>query len=185
MSKKFRLLMFALIFSIPTLALAGQPAGFWHSPGVPGFGGVHVWAHTKYVFVPNKHTIYKALFDVTKSKHMDKLNGSLNHAARTVNAFAVWGVPLKNLKFALVVHGPATSVVLSAKAFKAKFGYANPNLKVIDALAKAGVVLTVCGNALADNGYTPADLNPKFKIANSAISTIVMLQNQGYALMRF
>ncbi|HEN47232.1 MAG TPA: hypothetical protein ENI75_02585 [Mizugakiibacter sp.] len=102
-----------------------------------------------------------------------------------MNAFAIMGVPLKNLKFALVVHGPATSVVLSAKAFKAKFGYANPNLKVIDALAKAGVVLTVCGNALADNGYTPSEVNPKFKIALSAISTLVILQDKGYALMRF
>ncbi len=182
MSKKLRLLVFALIFSIPTLVLAAQPAGFWSTPGVPGFGHVHVWKHV--VFVPNQHTTYKALFDITKSKHMDKLNGSLNHTARTVNAFAVMGVPLKNLKFVLVVHGPATSVVLSAKAFKAKFGYANPNLKVINALYKAGVELTVCGNALADNGYTPAEVNPKFKIALSAISTLVILQNKGYALMR-
>ncbi len=185
MNKKLRLLVFTLIFSIPALALAGQPAGFWHTPGVPGFGHVHVWKGVNTVFLPNKHTTYKALFDITKSKHMDKLNGSLGHAARTVNAFAIMGVPLRNLKFALVVHGPATSVVLSAKAFKAKFGYANPNLKVIDALAKAGVDLTVCGNALADNGYTPSEVNPKFKIALSAISTLVILQDKGYALMRF
>lgn len=185
--KTFRTLLFALAFSIPALAIpalavAAQPPGFWSYPAIQGFGPVHVWPQA--TVRPNKDTTYKALFDVTKSKALDKLNGSLDHTARTVNAFASVGVPLKHLKFVVIIHGPATPIVLSEKAFEAKFGHPNPDLKIISALHKAGVEILVCGNALADQGYNPSDVNPQVKIALSAVSTLVALQNKGYALMR-
>lgn len=180
--KKFRTLFFALAFSIPALAFAAQPPGFWSYPAIQGFGPVHVWSQA--IVRPNKHTTYKALFDVTKSKSLDKLNGSLDHTARTVNAFASVGVPLKHLKFVVIIHGPATSIALSEKAFEAKFGHPNPNLKIISALRKAGVEILVCGNALGDLGYSPSEVNPQVKVALSAVSTLVILQDKGYALMR-
>ncbi len=182
MIKKLSLLVLAAAFSIPMAAMATQPPGFWSYPAIQGFGPVHVWPQA--MLRPNKHTTYKALFDVTKSKSMDKLNGSLDHTARTVNAFASVGVPLKHLKFVVIIHGAATSIALNEKAFEAKFGHPNPNLKIISALRKAGVEVLVCGNALGDLGYNPSEVNPQVKIALSAISTLVILQDKGYALMR-
>lgn len=180
--KKFRTLVFALAFSIPAIAAATQPPGFWSYPAIQGFGPVHTWPEA--IVRPDKQTTYKALFDVTKSKSLEKLNGSLDHTARTVNIFASAGVPLKNLKFVVIIHGPATAVALNEKTFEAKFGHPNPNLKIINALRKAGVKVLVCGNALGDLGYTPSEVNPQVKIALSAMSTLVIYQDKGYALMR-
>ena len=66
----------------------------------------------------------------------------------------------------------------------AKYKYQNPNLQLIDSLKKHGVKILVCGNALADMHFNPAEINPEIGIATSALTTLIMLQNKGYALMR-
>lgn len=181
---KTRTLMLAVVgaAAFASTASAQQPAGFWITPAIPGIGPVHVWPQA--VLRPDAAASYKALFDVTKGAATDdKVNGAIDHIARTVNAFAAVGVPLSHLKFVVVIHGPATPIALDAKTFQAKYGHANPNLEAIDALTKAGVEITVCGNALGEIQLTPDQINPNLKIALSALSTIVILQNQGYALV--
>ncbi|MDE2346345.1 MAG: DsrE family protein [Gammaproteobacteria bacterium] len=166
-----------------SLLSAAQAADFWQYPAIPGFGPVHVWPEA--TLKPQADMTYKAVFDLTQAgKGLDKLNPGFDHIARTVNVFAAAGVPVEHLKFIVIIHGPATPIALSEKAFEAKFHHPNPNLKVIAALRKAGVELYVCGNALADMHYTPAEINPEVKIAMSALSTLILEQNQGYALMR-
>ena len=162
---------------------ASQPAGFWHYPAIKGYGPEHTWPGV--AVRPHAGTTYKALFDVTQGKAAaDKVNPGLDHIARTVNIFAGAGIPLGHLKFEVIIHGPATPIVLSAAAYQAKFGHPNPNLAVIAALRKAGVHLLVCGNALGDMHLTPAQVNPEIHVALSALSTVIILQNQGYALVR-
>ena len=164
-------------------ASAAPAAGFWEHPAIQGYGPVHVWPEA--VDRPNARTTYKSLFDVTQAgTALDKLNPGLDHIARAVNIFAAAGVRLSHLKFAVIIHGPATPIALNDKAFEAKFGHPNPNLAVIEALRKAGVEIMVCGNALADMEYTPAEVNPDIKVALSALSTLIIQQNQGYALIR-
>lgn len=181
-SRQLRTIVLALSFLTPAAALAAHPAGFWSYPDIPDFGPVHVWPSA--IDRPNPGTTYKALFDVTHSKSIDTLNGSLDHVARAVNVFAAAKVPEDHRKFVVIIHGPATAIALDNKAFEAKFGHPNPDLKVIDELHKAGVQLMVCGNALADNNFNPSEVNPKIKVALSALSTLIIQEDQGYALMR-
>lgn len=167
---------------LATSALAAG-ADFWSYPAIQSYGPVHVWPGV--VLMPDKQTIYKAVFDVTQpSKDAKKVSPALDHVARAVNVFAAGGVPLDHMKFVVIVHGPATTDILNEKAYEAKFHAANPNLKVIDALRKAGVEVLVCGNALADLKFDPSEVNPQVKVALSALSTLVILEDQGYALMR-
>ena len=162
---------------------ASQPSGFWHYPAIKGYGPEHTWPGV--VVRPRAGATYKALFDLTQGKSAaDKVNPGLDHIARTINIFAGAGVPVRHLKFDVIIHGPATPIVLSAAAYQAKFGHPNPNLAVIAALRKAGVDLMVCGNALGDMHLTPAQVNPDIHVALSALSTVIILQNQGYALVR-
>lgn len=157
--------------------------GFWSYPAIAGYGPVHVWPGV--VLMPDKETTYKAVFDVTQgSKNPAKVSAALDHVARAVNVFAAAGVPLDHLKFVVIVHGPATPIILNEKAYAAKFHKKNPNLAVISALRKAGVEVLVCGNALADMKFNPEEVNPEVKVALSALSTLVILEDQGYALMR-
>lgn len=162
---------------------AAQPPGFWQYPAIQGYGPEHVWPGA--VERPQAGTTYKALFDLTQGKAAaDQVDPGLDHIARTINIFAAAGVPLAHLKFAVIIHGPATPIVLGAAAYRAKFGHPNPNLAVIAALRRAGVDLMVCGNALGDMHLTPAQVNPQVHVALSALSTVIILQNRGYALVR-
>lgn len=173
----------ALGLALAATAHAGQPASFWSYPAIRGYGPEHTWPGV--VARPQADKRYKALFDLTQGKAgATKVNPGLDHVARTVNIFAAAGVPLRNLDFDVIVHGPATEIVLSAAAYQAKFGHPNPNLAVIAALRKAGVKIMVCGNALGDMHLTPAEVNPQIEVALSALSTVIILQNQGYALVR-
>jgi len=179
------LLSAAAIVGIATSGFAGatQSAGFWQYPAIKGYGPEHVWPGV--VERPQARATYKALFDLTQGKAAaDKVNPGLDHIARTINIFAAAGVPLRQLKFAVIIHGPATQIVLGAAAYQAKFGHPNPNLAVIAALRKAGVDLMVCGNALGDMHLTPAQVNPDIHVALSALSTVIILQNRGYAQVR-
>lgn len=179
--KSFILLSFFMFSS--SLAFCAQAADFWQYPVIKGYGPVHFWKNVVEKPSPRKH--YKALFDLTKSsKTPSALNQGLNHIARAVNTFSAAGVPLKHLKFVVIIHGPATPIVLNKKTFAERYKSQNPNLALIEALKKQGVKILVCGNALADMHFNPSEVNPNIDIAASALTTLIMLQDKGYALMR-
>lgn len=172
-----------LLFLFSGLSYSEAPADFWHYPTIKKYGPVHIWPDA--IEKPSPQKTYKALFDVTKTgEGLDKVSPGLSHVARTINNFTEMGAPMKNLKFTVIIHGGATPIAMSKEAFEAKFHYANPNLELIDELTKAGVDVLVCGNSLGDRQLTPADVNPKIKIAGSALSTLIIKQNDGYALLR-
>lgn len=162
---------------------AQQPDGFWTSPTVHGAGRVHVWPEA--TMRPDTTTTYRAVFDVTQAATKPgAVNPGLDRVARAVNVFTAAGVPLRNLDFFVVVHGDATPLALAQSPYRAKFGSDNPNTPIINALTQAGVKITVCGNALADTELTPQQVDPKVKVVLSALSTLIMLQNRGYAMLR-
>ena len=113
----------------------------------------------------------------------DKVNPMLDKVARAVNIFASAGVPLSHLHFIAVLHGAATSVALDNAHYREKFGVDNPNTKLIDALEGAGVRVIVCGQALAHNKFAQDWVNPKVEITLSAITDIVILEQQGYVFV--
>ncbi len=181
--RTFFLSTLAIGLTVATAAAATPAAGFWHYPVIKGYGPEHTWPGV--VVRPKVGVTYKALFDLTRGKpQATTVNPGLDHIARTVNIFAAAGVPLKHMKFVVIVHGPATPIALDAAAYQAKFGHPNPNLALIAALRKAGVHLLVCGNALGDMHFTPAEVNPDIHVALSALSTVIIMQNYGYALVR-
>ncbi len=175
------------------LALAGlavMPASHaeaakwaWSHPAIANYGPVRSLPDA--AVQPNKHHVYKAIFDVTSGfKDPAKPDAGLDHVARAVNVFASAGVPLKNLRFVAILHGPATTAVLSNADYRAKYGVDNPNILLIDALNKAGVHVDVCGQALADMGIAHSKVYAGVHVTLSALSTVVIYGNEGYAYMK-
>ena len=98
------------------IAYSNEAANFWQYPVIKNYGPVHLWKDV--VEKPDPKKTYKALFDLTKSsKNANQLNQGLNHIARAVNTFSAVGVPLDHLNFVVIIHGPATPIALSKKAF--------------------------------------------------------------------
>ena len=155
----------------------------WTYPVIDNYGPVNPLP--KAAVQPRKDGKYKALFDVTSAiNDPAKPESGLVHVARAVNVFASAGVPVKNLHFVAILHGPSTPAILNNEAYKKKYGKDNPNIPLIDALRRAGVHVDVCGQALAENGFAHADVYSPVQIDLSALATTVIYGDKGYAYMK-
>lgn len=167
------------LIAAPMAASAAGPK--WENP-VIGYGHVHPLPHA--AVQPSKTKVYRAIFDVTHGiANHAKPDAGLVHVARAVNVFASAGVPLSHLKFVAIVHGPATPSILKDSVYRKKYGVNNPNLKLISELRRAGVKVDVCGQALADLDFAHSWVDSNVTITLSALSTVVIYGNKGYAYM--
>jgi len=159
-----------------------QDASFWTTPTIQGYGKMHYLPHA--AFKPNPAATYKIVFAMTlAARKPDQVDPALDHVARAVNLYVAAGVPLRHLKFVAIAYGPATTLALDNAHYEALFHVPNPNLDLIAKLRKAGVVVAVCGQAVAEHHFEYAWIAHGVKVALSALTTITSLQQQGYALM--
>lgn len=127
----------------------------------------------------------RAVFDVARRDDPGTLNRRLESAARFLNMHADAGVAVGKLEVAIVVHGPAARDLLNDQAFQAREGTANPNAALLRAMMDAGVEVILCGQTAAFGGYGAEELLPGVKLALSAMTALVALQDQGYRLIAF
>jgi intracellular sulfur oxidation DsrE/DsrF family protein len=127
----------------------------------------------------------KAVFDVASSPEPGEASRYLETPARFLNMHAGSGVPEENLRVAVVIHGKATRELLTDVAFQKRFGMDNPNRALVEALIAADVEIVLCGQSAAFGGYDKSELLPGVKLALSAMTALVSLQNQGYRLIAF
>jgi len=169
-----------ILVGLPAVAAAGE-TGMAH-PAVEGFGGMTPLPDA--AVQPDKTTVYKVIFNLPSdgAEPAGHLTG-LEKVARAVNIFTSAGVPASNLKFVVVLHGPATFAVLDNEHYKEKKGSDNPNIALIAALKKAGVEVEVCGQALAGLKLDHAWVNKDVTITLSAISDLVIYGQQGYTII--
>jgi intracellular sulfur oxidation DsrE/DsrF family protein len=111
------------------------------------------------------------------------VNPGLDHVARLLNLYALAGVPSDHLKIVLVVHGPATPIVMKNDAYRKLHQQDNPNSEIIHLLNGARVKLYICGQALAENKLEIASVNPEITLAVSALTVLIDYQLDGYALI--
>lgn len=171
-----------LMVSVTAVA-ADQPAGFWSTPTIAGYGKIHYLPDAAYR--PRPDQTYKIVFALTKAPASPtEVNPSLDHVARTINLYVAAGVPLNHLKFVAVAAGGATPLVLNNVQYRAAYGVPNPNLPLIDKLHNAGVDVAVCGQAVAEHHFQYGWVYPRVTLALSALTTITTLQHQGYDLLQ-
>jgi len=169
----------ALMLFAPSLAMASAVV----YPGITGYGGVH--ALPRAAVQPSAAAEYKAIFDVTTgSKNPSGINPGIMHVIRAVNVFASAHVPLSHLHFIVILHGAATSAALDNIHYKKVFGKNNPNISMLRKLKAAGVSVYVCGQAMFDFHYPGSWVGKNVTVALSALSTLVIYGDQGYAYLK-
>jgi len=177
------LLAVCLFTSTPVLrgqALTDAVAG----PVIDAYG--HVYPVTDPDFRTETQRMYRAVFDVSAAPpETDALNARIETVARFLNMHARAGVPRGNMRLALVLHGSAGKDALSHEAYRARFGTDNPNLEMLEALHDAGVSILLCGQTAVHRGFNREELAPPIKVALSAMTALVTLQAEGYALIAF
>ncbi|KLU24075.1 hypothetical protein EOS_21895 [Caballeronia mineralivorans PML1(12)] len=146
------------------------------------FGKAH-WIEDA-VHVPDPCTTYQIVFSVSApGKKPDAPHAGLERVARAVNLYSMSGVTPDRLRCVVVIHGEATASVLHDAPYQACNETPNPNARLIAALQAAGVEVSVCAQALIANGFTQDGLLPGVTRSLSALTTITVLQHDGYSLM--
>ena len=132
--------------------------------------------------LPDPKAEYKVLFDAAAAPAKPgDVNPMLQTVARYVNTLANLGVPADHRKIAVIFHQGATPAILTSDAYKARNdGQDNPNIGIIQALAKAGVAFHVCGQAVLGQKIDPKDIQPEIQLDLWALTTIVNMEQRGY-----
>jgi intracellular sulfur oxidation DsrE/DsrF family protein len=168
-----------LAMILPTSAMAAQPLA------VPDFGAIA--STTGASEHPDPALRYRVVFAVTKAAESpDKVAPSLERVARFLNLLAADGVHPKPGDIVAVISGPATLSVLSDKPYVARTGLkgdANPNLPLVEQLRSAGVVVSVCSQALHGMKIPTDEVAPGVRRDVAAVTTLANLQLRGYALI--
>ena len=129
---------------------------------------------------------FKIAFDVAAGADAGKLNRTLESAARFINMHVKAGVPLENIKIAVVVHGKASEDLLGADEYaKRRDGAENANIALIAALVDSGMRVILCGQSAAAYGITNDMLALGVEMALSAMTAHALLQQEGYTVNPF
>lgn len=121
----------------------------------------------------------KALFDIYLD-HPAKMGAALYWLHSFVNPLleAPYSFFNDDMSVVVVLHG--TELVTVARKNEAKYEDVVQRMRFY---ADHGVKFKVCGLALKDFGYTPADMQPFVEVTPSAMTELVHWQNQGYGLI--
>lgn len=171
-------LFLLILFSLPCISQE-KKAG----PIIEKYG--EVWTIENPDFATDTSQEFKVVFDVmdSPSSH-DEINKKLETAARFLNMHAQSGVPKSQLKVALIVHNQASKDITHDEAYRKRFGMSNPNLELVKALLDADVEIIYCGQSSLTRDFPKQDLVPGVKIALSAMTASIQLQNEGYRLIK-
>ncbi|MCW8857572.1 MAG: DsrE family protein [Kangiella sp.] len=130
--------------------------------------------------------VYKVLFDISATNDKpDQYNRKIESVARFLNMHARNGVKPENMKLAVVVHGAAVKDILTDEAYAKRHGYKNPNTDLVHQLAENGVEFYVCGQSATFYEVKKTELSPDVKLALSAMTMAVLLQEDDYQLIPF
>ncbi|MEQ8743433.1 DsrE family protein [Parasphingorhabdus sp.] len=176
-----------LALLLPLLTLA-QPASAQMENFKPGpvFTDFAATAPVQQSEPVAKDAIFRISFDVSTAAEPDKINRTIESAARFINMQVAAGVPEENIRLAVVVHGGASFDLTSQAFFAAhKDGKENASAAAIAQLQEHGVQFYLCGQSAAAHGITNADLLPGVKMSLSAMTAHALLQQQGYTVNPF
>ena len=133
---------------------------------------------------PDAATPPRAVFNIAKAAATpDAVNPGLDKVARYLNLLGSVGVRAAPGNLIVIIHGPATPLVLNEAAYRAKFAVPNANIELIAALEREGVEVHVCGQALTGHKISRDALNPAITVDLSAMTTLTKYQMKGWAFI--
>jgi uncharacterized protein len=176
-----------VLVSLPACLLAGLAVMAVEPAAEPASRHPRIAGHGAIVRLPlaveQPREGTKIVVDVVLPSADDQVNDALKKLARHVNVYAGAGAEPASVRIAAVLHGDATFVSLSDATYARRFdGKTNPNVPLLRELKAAGVEFLVCGQALSQKGFEPADADKDVSVAVSAVSAIANRQMDGYVL---
>lgn len=127
---------------------------------------------------------YKIALDLYgRIKDSTQIHSTITEIGRTYNLHIANGVPADKIKIVVVIHGGISLVGGTDAAYQERYGIDNPNMIAIKALEEVGVQFYMCGQSMSFWKVSASSITPEVKIALSAKTTFVMLDQMGYSYL--
>ncbi len=153
-------------------------------PVINGFG--EAWDIPEATYRADTSGTFRAVIDVMNSpEDKTQVNPWMETAARFLNMHARAGVPVEQLKVALVVHNKASTDLLDNAHYEARFGVPNPNAALLRELMEAGAEVIFCGQSSRARKVPIENTLAGVKLSLSAMTALIQLQDAGYRLIKF
>ncbi len=153
-------------------------------PIITNFG--EVWEIRDPDYKIDRNLELKAVFDIMNSPdNPDTINATIETAARFLNMHAQSGVPVEQLKIALVVHNKASKDIITNEAYQKRYGTNNPNYDLVQALLDAGGQIIFCGQSSLSRDFPREELIDGVQLSLSAMTALIQLQHEDYRLIKF
>jgi len=167
----YKIGLFLMMLSLTFGAYAQQK----RNPVIENYGTVYYVKGVKET--PDIGKNYKILVDITqKNDNEQSINSGLEHIARLINLFGLYGISPDDISITAVIHGNAIDMTVDQE---------NKNRKVMEILNKHGVNIFVCAQTLYHNNYTPEEVTGDLQIAASAMNVLVDYQLQDYQILYY
>lgn len=187
--KKIIASIFALLIvaSIGCFAQGGMPPHIKENITYPVLD-FHPWVGVMPIEDPvmkyNPELDYKIAIDLYgRVKDSTAIQSAILEVARTYNLNIANGVPAEKIQIAAVIHGGLVQAILKEEDYQKKYSQPNPNLAAIKALEAVGVKFYVCGQSVRFNNLNAENLTPMVKMAVSAKTTFIILDQMGYSYL--
>ena len=162
--------LLAMLFASVVSTAAEEPS---IGPAIEGYGPTYPIADRDVTWPEG--FVFKMAFDIAADPNPGKVNRNLVSVARYLNMHARNGVPVDDMKIAVVVHGKATRNLVKSDD--------NPNLELLSLLQEAGVQIYVCGQSMTYAGIAKNQLADGVQVGLSAMTMLTILQSDHYALL--
>jgi intracellular sulfur oxidation DsrE/DsrF family protein len=175
------ILAYFIIFVIPILGFTQT------SKTLEDFGPVYEIEEPDFKVDLNQEL--KAVFDIAKiSYSKDQPNRMFQTLARYIRIHSAPELQNNSVKAVMVLHGSAIYDLLTNEEY-AKYhnqeGLKNPNLELLSLLSENNVEMVLCGQTSKHRKISKTMMHPDVKIALSAMTALIELQNKGYKLINF
>ena len=178
--RRLAILFLSILILASTSALAA-------SPTPPSEPAPFKLTPDKIIGVSKKDHI-RAVYDVKDDVQEAGIGKALYYVRGLLEAYKSLGVPEKQLKISIVLHGPTVYWALNEEAYRQykndPFAF-NPNIQVLRELQEHGVSVEICNATLKGKGWIASDLLPGMVIVHDAYTRLIDLQQQGYSYIRF
>ena len=172
-----------IALGIVTMPLAAQTSRFHPGPIFTEFGNV---ASIETTMAIPADAAFAVAFDTSSRADVGEINRTLSSAARFINMHVEAGIPVENIRVAVVIHGQASLDLTNAEFYAARQdGAENATAPAIAALTAHGVQVILCGQTAAYYEIGNEDLLPGVDMALSAMTAHALLQQQGFTLNPF
>ncbi len=129
---------------------------------------------------------FKVVFDIMESPEAPgELNRQIETVARFLNMHGQNGVNTDQLNVYMVFHNEATKDIMADEAYMESFHTGNPNAGLLNDLMDAGVQVILCGQSSKARKVPVSEVLPGVKLALSAMTALVQLQEEGYHVIKF